>query len=243
MDEKKSPKNCFLDRKMVEKWLTGYFQQPIKLKSCKPTKIGAGQGFTSTILRLALEYEIDNPVFPKSVILKTPSKSAVADTCKKFTMGNGDMKPEIESHILGHGTECTAYTLLGKYSPIPLPIIYAATKCEKSKMGIILMEDLGDKATTVGDPTHTLSLEQLYEVAEVMAEWHAWCMTTDIDWKRYFEAADSERRKQEYDDEWLETVLKCFQVSSENSPLYHYKNATIFSCREQKKITHIFSTK
>jgi aminoglycoside phosphotransferase (APT) family kinase protein len=202
----------------IEKWLSEYFQRPVKIKSCKATQIAAGQGFTATILRVCLEYEKDEDSFPKSVVVKTPSAPAIEEMLKKLTMGKElDIEEAMEFSTLGHSTECAAYRVFGKNPPIPLPKVYAATDCRPGHMGAIVMEDLSEKSAIIGDPTCTLSLEQLYEAADAVASWHAWCMTTDTDWQKHFEPADSERRKELYE-QWFEMMKNCFQRVKEKYP-------------------------
>lgn len=196
----------------LEKWLADYFKQPLKLKSCQPKKIAAGEGFTSTILRVAVEYENGQPSYPKSVIVKTPSLPAIEDLMKKLTAGNEfNVDETIDFTTKGHNIECEAYRAFEKDPPIPLPIIYAATECHKDKMGAIVMEDFGDRAAIIGDPISTLSLDQLYAAADAVADWHAWCYTTDTDWQSRFEPADSDRRKELFAG-WFDMMKNCFEV-------------------------------
>lgn len=122
------------------------------------------------------------------------------------------MEQTIAFSTMNHSIECAAYKVFGKNPPIPLPIIYAATECQKDQLGAIVMEDFGHKAAIIGDPTCTLSLEQLYAAADAVADWHAWCYTTDVDWQSHFEAADSERRKQTFAG-WFDMMKNCFEVS------------------------------
>jgi len=203
----------------IEKWLSDYFQCQVKIKSCNPTQIAAGEGFTSIILRVFIEYENNEKnIFPKSVIVKTPSMLAIEDLMKKLTAGQEfDMDESMQFVTFGHSVECAAYKIFGKNPPIPLPAIYAATDCHAGQMGAIVMEDLSEKSAIIGDPTCALSLEQLYEAAEAVGNWHAWCLTTDTDWKSHFEEGDSDRRREMFKN-WFGMMTDCFERVKVNYP-------------------------
>jgi thiamine kinase-like enzyme len=49
------------------------------------------------------------------------------------------------------------------------------------------MEDLGDQARVLGDCSDSLTYEQLVNLAEAQASLHAWCLTTDTEWRDKFE--------------------------------------------------------
>jgi len=167
---------------------------------------------------VSLEYENGQDSFPKSVVVKTPSPAAIDDLMKKLAGGGEyNIEESMQFVTMGHSIECAAYRTFGRNPPIPLPIIYAATDCQKDQMGAIVMEDLSGKATIVGDPTCTLSLEQLYETADAVASWHAWCLTTDTDWQSHFEPMDSERRTSLFKN-WFEMMKNCFERAKAKYP-------------------------
>lgn len=214
MADKRFIANTKIHDKEIAQWLSDYFGRPVTLKTCKANKIGAGQGCTASVFRLELEYDGEQDSLPKSAVLKVPSRAAVKESYKKLiTDEDADVDEEVESHIASHAIECMTYKILGKHSPLPLPIIYAARPFENEKVGAILMEDLDEKAATIGDQTCTLPLDKMYEVADTLAEFHAWCITTNYDWKRHFDPPYCDHRKQAYHDKEFAIMKKCFEVS------------------------------
>jgi hypothetical protein len=212
-----------ITKSQIEKWLGEYFHTEIKLKTCDAKKIADGEGFTSTILKVKLEYENGDEKYPKSVVVKTPSLPALEDLMSKLTAGNETDAPGttfdemVEFTTFGHTAECEAYRIFGDQPPIPLPIIYAATKCHANEMGAIVMEDLSDRSSIIGDPLSVLSLDQLNAAVDAMATWHAWCLTTNVPWQQHFEAADSGRRKEMFTN-WFGMMKGVFERTKQKYP-------------------------
>src|SRR5262245_37211354 len=105
-----------ITRNQIEEWMTKYYERPIKIKTPATKRIAAGQGFTSTILRIFLEYDDeitkDSKSLPNSVVLKTPSLPAIEDLMKKMNAGEGaafGADQGIQFTIMGHQQECKAY--------------------------------------------------------------------------------------------------------------------------------------
>lgn len=185
----------------IQNWLSEFYQSKIEIKSCEGVPIAAGQGFTSSIIRVRLNYENEksNLDLPKSIIVKSPNKSAIRELLTK-SGGHSEKQVEklIEGMIVNHEKESEAYRVLNIDRPIPVPKLFATTPCVGDVMGVMVMEDLGDRAEAICDPSITLTIEQLEAVVDAVANLHAWCMTTDLKWADHFEAPDSERRRELY---------------------------------------------
>jgi thiamine kinase-like enzyme len=154
--------------------------------------IAAGQGFTSYIVRVNLEWtdeEKKRHPLPKSAILKALSKDALELLFQKFDMKDDDTGRNEFMNMLGksHKNECMIYQLFGTSGPVPLARCYTSWLGDASRPPLLLLEDLGDRARVLGDGSASLTYDQILQLAEAQASLHAWCLTTDTEWRNKFE--------------------------------------------------------
>jgi len=180
----------------VEQAFREYLNDPsLTLVKADAKIIAAGQGFTSYILRVLLTWRDEDKTkhksaLPDSAILKALSKGALDKIMDGFKAENEDMKNSMmQLMAMTHTTECTAYEMLGKLKspPVPIPRPYATWPGDKIKPPLILLEDLGDRATVLGDGTLSLDYAHLLKLVGALASLHAWCLTTEEKWSPKFQ--------------------------------------------------------
>jgi len=154
--------------------------------------IAAGQGFTSYIERVYLEWSDDDKKrhqsLPKSAILKALSKDALEVLLEKFNLEDDQGRKDLAFMLTNaHVTECSVYQMFGSTGPVPLPECYASwSGDDPTRPPLLLLEDLGDRARVLGDGSSSLSYEQLLNLAEAQAHMHAWSLSTNVQWQDNF---------------------------------------------------------
>jgi len=75
------------------------------------------------------------------------------------------------------------YNVFGKDAPIPTPRIYVALPVTENGPGMIVMEDMSERASIPPSVLTALTYEQALIGVLTIARLHAWSLTTQIDWK------------------------------------------------------------
>lgn len=168
----------------VEQILQEYFKTDIKLAKAKGVVISKGLGFTSDVMRVDLEWEVKDGL-PTRVIVKAPKIENVASLMEIFTNEGGQSAAAMSAQFVPiiHQTECKAYELLLADKPLPIPKIYGSWLVGKTNPGVIIMEDLGERAGIVDNIADGLTLKQWRSIVECLADLHAWSLTTEIPWR------------------------------------------------------------
>lgn len=148
-------------------------------------------GFTSEVMRVWLEWSKDehsaNVDLPEKVIVKTPMIKCLDFLVDNMMNGGqvkwGDEPLNSESVVqMIHKTECDAYRILYQADPhpVPLPLIYLIRDKDP---GVIIMEDLDDRAGIISSIAVGLNFGQWKSIAVHLARLHAWSLTTNIEWQ------------------------------------------------------------
>lgn len=175
-----------ITRQHLEEILQNYFKTKTKLVKAEGQIISEGLGFTSDVMRVKLEWEV-NEGLPLKIIAKAPKKESVAKFNKNFG-GESDEKAKDASAatvLTIHENECKAYEMFKDENPIPLPKIYGfwLMANEKNHPGLIVMEDIGDRAMIAENVAEGLNFGQWQSIVETLADLHAWSLSTDK-WKK-----------------------------------------------------------
>lgn len=149
-----------------------------KLESVDGRIISKGLGFLSDVMIVNLKWNIQNGL-PNKVIVKAPTLK----NSKEITEQLG--APEVGDEFITavHEVECKAYNILAKENVIPLPKIYGCWPIRDSNPGVIVMEDLSERAGIISNIAIGLNLNQWKNVVAVLADVHAWSITTKVPWR------------------------------------------------------------
>lgn len=145
------------------------------------------QGYTSTVMRVKLTWSDsgqDGKHLPKSLVVKVMGSEKLETL---FDPSIRDRMEQMRNDIkVGHNTECAVYSLGELRDHVPMARCYAKIKDEGETIGIIVLEDLGDRATLMpltrvyGD---SVNVEQLDNLLDIVTSLHAWSVNTSVDWK------------------------------------------------------------
>lgn len=158
-------------------------------------KVLGDQGYTSTVMRVCLTWsqlEEDNindhspPIPPKSVVIKALGNAGFD------TFSDPSLREQLEKLradiLLAHNVECTIYTLDELADHIPMARCYAAVKDSAQGPGLLILEDLTERATVIartkvfGDSVNSDQLENLLDVLTTL---HAWSLNTSTTWQNH----------------------------------------------------------
>jgi hypothetical protein len=146
-----------------------------------------------------LTWENDNGL-PKRVVVKAPKM----DHVNKIVEDIG-APPMDEGFVSSaHKTECIAYNILSQGSPVPIPKVYGCWPITETHPGLIIMEDLTDKAGLIDNLAKGLNLNQWKSIVASLADLHAWSLTTKVPWREQVCGIES-----------LTVIFKGFQEMSE----------------------------
>jgi thiamine kinase-like enzyme len=169
----------------------------LKLVKVTGEVVAAGQGFTSYIMRLALTWSDEDKKrhrLPESTILKALSKDAIEKLFEHFKLdSNMENGQNVFTQMLnqGHKTECIVYELFGCENakpPVPVARAFGTWSGDSiARPHMILLEDLGDRATVLGEGSDSLNFQQILSIAETLADLHVWCLTSEEKWRHKFE--------------------------------------------------------
>lgn len=156
-----------------------------QLKRVEAKIIGDGQGFTSKIMRVNLEWSQiaeDTTLPPKSVIVKVIGSQAVTDMFDMDPVEVEKMKKQVEQI---HNIECAIYGLDEFSKTLNLPICYFMARNTTDQPGIIILEDLGDRAAAMTPRQIGVGLNdaQLDQMIDALATLHSWSVNTTVDWR------------------------------------------------------------
>lgn len=219
-----------ITKQHVEEILQEYFKTNAKLAKATGEIISVGLGFTSDVMRVDLEWEIKNGL-PKRVIVKAPKIENIAAFMEKFTGETGQEATNMSAQFvpLIHEAECKAYKILKTETPLPIPKIYGYWLIGKTNPGVIIMEDLGERAGIVDNIATGLTFSQWRSIVENLADLHAWSMTTEIPWQK--DVADITS---------LEEMFKNFgKTASYSIKLAKEKYPEYFSDLDEEKIVAV----
>jgi len=87
---------------------------------------------------------------------------------------------------LAHAAECRAYALLSQHDVVPLPKIYGYCLVETDTPGMLVMEDLADRAGHIDNISNGVTVDQRRSVIEALADLHGWSLATDVPWRKDF---------------------------------------------------------
>lgn len=173
---------------------TGVFNP--KLREYKETRIGIGQGYMSTIVRLQLTWEEGcDTSLPELVVLKVPTCATVAPIMADMMSDAGaeaqaTMADDMNAFIpMAHNNECSFYEIMSKVTepPVPIPIIYGWRKMTSMAVpGAILMEDFSARNAAIVNKADGLTLAQVENLTDCLATMYAWSIESDQDFRTKF---------------------------------------------------------
>ncbi|KFD48732.1 hypothetical protein M514_10362 [Trichuris suis] len=183
--------------KLVETELNRKFGVSRTLHSYHGELIGQGYGSICKIYLLKLQWDDEigeeKAILPASVVLKVPRTKDHSELVNKFARmaeeerSNEGIGPA--QHIPKfHNNEVNAYAMFMGESkpPIPIPACFYARKATDEVQGMLLLEDLTDKAALIDDISSGMNLAKVMDVASILAKLHSWCLTTKVEWKNRF---------------------------------------------------------
>lgn len=173
-----------ITKRDVEEILQKYFKTSAKLVKAEGEFISKDLGVTSDVTRVELEWTA-NDGLPTKVIIKVPKPENFTSMMTSFLDKNRQQAEAMSSHLVPifHATECKVYELLARDNPLPIPKVYGSRLVTKTFPGIIVMEDLSERAGMINNITTGLTFNQWRCIAECLADLHAWSLTTDIAWR------------------------------------------------------------
>uniref|UniRef100_A0A915IA08 CHK kinase-like domain-containing protein n=1 Tax=Romanomermis culicivorax TaxID=13658 RepID=A0A915IA08_ROMCU len=176
-----------LQRKKLQEFLQSYFRTDATVGTLASTLVSKGTGFMSDVEVVSLKWNdaaYCRPL-PSSVVTKTVSTTGVNELAAAVScdsLSNDDGKSILERMVkLLHEAECRAYGIFRQLPtpPLPVPAIFGLNR---KSPAMIVMEDL-TKRGAILDDVLGISFEQWRSVVLHMARFHAWSLTTNVDWK------------------------------------------------------------
>jgi thiamine kinase-like enzyme len=179
-------------KKHLEEILQKYFKTDNKLVKADGVVISEGLGFTSNVIRVKLEWEVKNGL-PAKVIVKAPKIDCLNKVMEKVGGKQDQESMDATAAMVPaiHETECKAYEILKEERPIPIPTIYGYWLVGNENPGLIVMEDLGDRAMLIENVANGLNYNQWQSIVENLADLHAWSLTTETPWREKVGGRDS----------------------------------------------------
>lgn len=158
-----------------------------QLQHVEATTIGDGQGFTSKVMRIHLQWHGGGdacPPPPKSIIVKVIGNPASDELFGSINPDEAEKMRMAMRQI--HNVECSVYDLDELPILMNFPICYFKIRSTDQEPGIIALEDLGDRAITISTKQVGIGMNraQLDEVLEALSTLHAWSLNTSVDWRQ-----------------------------------------------------------
>lgn len=150
---------------------------------------------------------------------------------EKFIGEGGQQAIDVSAQFvpLIHEAECKAYKVLTIENPLPIPKIYGYWLVGKANPGVIIMEDLGERAGIIDNIATGLTFNQWRSIVECLADLHAWSLVTKIPWQQEVAGVES-----------LEEFFKSFTKSIPYSiKLSKEKYPESFSHLDEEKILEV----
>jgi len=182
---------------LVQSCLRERFGPQITLDRIETEIFGVNEGFTSRLMKTRLTWSEDSlkafpNELPSRVVLKTSFPEAGESMLQHMGVDVQSLEPEIQQGLLNaaelqHQNECNVYNYLTSQCPIPLVKCYAAVPAKENvHSGLIVMEDLSDRAAVISDIGSGLNYAQCMAGVTALVDLHAWCLTTDVPWEKQF---------------------------------------------------------
>lgn len=173
-----------ITKQHLEEILQKYFKTQTRLTKADGVIISRGLGFTSDVMRIYLEWDVKDGL-PVKVIAKAPKIESIGRLNEIYVADPGQDATDMGTRIVSliHQAECSAYEIFHVHQPIPIPKIYGYWYIDTEHPGLLVMEDMGDKAMVVDNISTGLNLSEWQSVVEHIADLHAWSLTTDIPWR------------------------------------------------------------
>lgn len=174
-------------KSFIERTLQEHFKTNAKLEHADGEVISKGMGFTSDVIRVHLTWSSvgESNTLPSKVIVKAPKISNMTKLMENF--GTPDAASASAQFVpIAHATECRTFDLLSAHHVVPLPKIYGYSLITEKDPGMIIMEDMGDRAGIIENLTDGLSVDQWRSVVETLADLHGWSLNTDEPWRETY---------------------------------------------------------
>lgn len=154
-----------------------------KLEDIQATVIGVGQGFMSKVLRATLNWSKPQPNLPTSVVVKVIGGGNLKQLFPDMTEKARERAKQ--SLNQAHDVECKIYNLKGLSDVVPMPTCYGMTASVGDDLGILILEDLGDRSMALPMTMMGIGLTagQLDNFLDTLATLHAWSVNT-TDWRK-----------------------------------------------------------
>uniref|UniRef100_A0A5S6R0K3 CHK domain-containing protein n=1 Tax=Trichuris muris TaxID=70415 RepID=A0A5S6R0K3_TRIMR len=180
--------------------LNAYWKTSSELISMSVEAFGSNMGMVALLFKATLQWQPPNKELPRSLVIKLPrigTRSQLVETIEKET-GNASFASEFLD--VSHDVEVQLYDMFQRLEQPPMPIArcYMMEKMNvTTKRGIIVLEDLSQKAVQLDDISTSLTVGQLFSVASAVADLHSWCLTTTTDWKS--DLANTEQKLKKFE--------------------------------------------
>jgi len=223
-----------MDEKICETPITGHIIAKLMrealgphaiLRSLEAKRIGIGQGIISSLIQLKLEWEpSEENHLPATVIAKlSNAEESVQRRSEKSTVRSPEEFEKKEAFqarkINGfHDAECEVYRMFGKSPPLAIPKFFTASSLEGyDKLGIIILEDLSEKATVIPSFVDGMTYPQILATVKELAHMHAWSLTTSIDWRSKILSIEEKENEQK---DRLKNLAARYSKTKEKYPEY-----------------------
>jgi len=90
------------------------------------------------------------------------------------------------------------YLMFGEAPPIAVPKLFVALPISDDAPGMIILEDLSQKATVIPSHVHGMTYPQIVATIIELARMHAWSLTTPVDWHSKISTREERLRKDNF---------------------------------------------
>ncbi|KAI6174415.1 hypothetical protein M3Y98_01187600 [Aphelenchoides besseyi] len=191
------------------------------LEHNSPFKEARGKGNTAYLYKTIVEFT-DRP--PYKFIMKIPTDEIINKLFEPLNMAESVKKGIIDEIKHLHCVECEVYGLLKDITDYPLAEVYYTEKSNEKTNGIIVMEDLSERATTFGIYT-SITTGQCLNFARHLADFQSYVelKLDESQWRNKFEKNIHVRDKYDkefrdginlildYNDDWFKFSAYCVQ--------------------------------
>ncbi|KRX87602.1 putative oxidoreductase -like protein [Trichinella pseudospiralis] len=163
-----------------------------RLNSMDVQLIHQKNGFMSKMFLAKLGWqqsELGNNELPKSLILKVTNRNQQSDIVTNIAELMQDNQFSSTFVDQSHNCEVDFYQMIhaNKLTMEIFPKCYLARPVTPpTDRGILVLENLNDRAALIDDMSTSMTVGQLLSLFEATARFHAWCLTTDVDWMSMF---------------------------------------------------------
>jgi len=195
-----------MDEKLYDTPITGnYVARHMKesmgphaiLRSLEAEKFASGQGYWSRLLLMKFVWEpAKQDHLPVTAIAKVPTVESIQELLESKTEAEEGEKLKAMMTQVGigmHNVECDLYNMFGPSPPVAMPKLYVALPWTDRAPGMIILEDLSEKAAVVPSFADGLSYPQILSAVTEIARLHAWSLTTSTDWSKMPTLEDSKQ--------------------------------------------------